>query len=205
MGSAPQLMVIGLVCNLVGIFLLANSIVFRSPRHLISEHFGVGQGTLRPLRDYILNKIQVVIGFLFLTAGFVLQAWSYWAVIENVWPVLWISGALVAFAVGVWLVGMVYSRRAFRRYLQEFFQAHPFNFHQNIELTKQVGKAFGVHSQPDESVEHYVASVMRALGLDPKGPVIEPMAPRTQRLREMAPLPAPERQAAEAGPFTVVN
>ena len=59
--ATPELIVIGLACNLVGIFLLANSIVFRSPRHLLGEFFGVGKGTLRPLRDYILNKIQVII------------------------------------------------------------------------------------------------------------------------------------------------
>ncbi len=183
-------MVVGLACNLVGIFLLANSIVFRSPRHLIGEFFGVGQGTLRPLRDYVLNKIQVVIGFLFLTAGMVLQVWSFWAQIENKLPVLIICGSLVAVAFGIYLAGLVYSRRSFRRYLREFFQANPFNFSQNMELTKQIGKAFGIAPAPEQSVEQYVAKVMRALGLDPKKP---PFVARTQRLREMAPLPIAER------------
>jgi len=79
MDKAEQLQVIGLTCNLVGIFLLANSIVFRSPKKLIEEFFGHGKGSLRPLRDYVVNKIQVIIGFLFLTAGFILQALAAWA------------------------------------------------------------------------------------------------------------------------------
>lgn len=178
---------IGLACNLVGIFLLANSIVFRSPRHLIVEFFTGGKGTLRPLRDYVLNKIQVVIGFLFLTAGLVLQAWSFWAQIEDKLPVLIICGALVGAAFGVYVGGTFYSRRSFRKYLREYFRANPFNFAQNIGLTKQIGKAFGIMSQPDESVERYIAKVMRALGLDPKSPVLQEVPPRTQRLREMAP------------------
>lgn len=194
MGFAPELIVIGLACTLVGIFLLANSIVFRSPRHLIMEFFTGGQGTLRPLRDYVLNKIQVVIGFLFLTAGLVLQAWAYWSQIQYKWPVIIICGALVAVAFGVYLGGTVYSRRSFRRYLREYFKSNAFNFSQNMELTKQIGKAFGIASHPDESIERYIAKVMRALGLDPKSPVLTPMPPRHQRLREMAPLPAAERQ-----------
>ncbi|MAE75547.1 MAG: hypothetical protein CMJ85_01605 [Planctomycetes bacterium] len=194
MGSAPELIVIGLACNLVGLFLLANSIVFRSPRHLIAEFFGVGKGTLRPLRDYVLNKIQVVLGFLFLTGGLVLQAWSFLAQVENKLPTILICGVLVAVACGVALGGTLYSRRSFRHYLREFFHQNPFPFAQNMELTKQIGKAFGIPTQPDESVERYVARVMLALGLDPKAPVLDPVPHRKQRLREMAPLPLEERQ-----------
>mgnify|MGYP001468024119 CR=1 FL=1 len=204
MGS-PELIVIGLACILVGLFLLANSIVFRSPRHLIGEFFGVGQGTLRPLRDYILNKIQVVIGFLFLTAGVVLQAWSFWAQIENKLPTLIICAVLVCFATGVWLIGNVYSRRSFQRYLGEFFGEHEFNFHQNIELTKQMGKAFGIPTSPDESVEQYVAKVMRALGIDPRARASTMTASR-QRLREMAPpLPTLELPKKELRNYPVAK
>lgn len=206
MGSAPELIVIGLACILVGLFLLANSIVFRSPRHLIGEFFGVGQGTLRPLRDYILNKIQVVIGFLFLTAGLVLQAWSFWNQIDNKLPTLIIIGVLVCFATGVWLVGNVYSRRSFQRYLGEFFSQHDFNFHQNIELTKQMGKAFGITTSPDESVEQYVAKVMRALGLDPRGTKSVEENIARQRLREMAPpMPSIDIQGQEPPRYPVAK
>jgi hypothetical protein len=195
MEAAPELVVIGLTCNLVGIFLLANSIIFRSPRRLIEEFFGVDRGSLRPLRDYILNKIQVVIGFLFLTAGFLLQGLSAWSQIEKAALVLGICGALVAFAFGVYFVGAVYSRRSFRKHLSEFFRQNPFPFEKNMRLTKQIGRVFGIEESPDDSVEDYAAKVGRALGIDPKDRQGFPERSIRQRMiREMAPEP---RQSAE--------
>ena len=188
MENAAHFQVIGLTCNLVGIFLLANSIVFRSPRRLIEEFFGAKSGSLRPLRDYVVNKIQVVIGFLFLTAGFVLQALAAWASLEEPLAILIICAALMLIAFSIYYFGDKYSRRSFRRYLKDFFRRHPYNFGQNIEMTKQIGKVFDIPSDPDETVEAYVVKVMRALGLDPRNPPKgDEESQRRRRLREMAP------------------
>jgi len=190
--EAPEYLVIGLTCNVVGIFLLANSIVFRSPRRLLEEFFGVGVGSLRPIRDYVLNKIQVVIGFLFLTAGFVLQALSAWATIGEKGPVLIICALIVTVAFSVYFIGTQYSRRSYRKHLRNFFHKHPFDFIQNMDLTKQVGRALGIHSSPDDSIEMYATKVMLALGIDPKNPPVDEISHRSRRIREMAPLPINE-------------
>ena len=191
MGSEYEFLVIGLTCNLVGIFLLANSIVFRSPRRLIEEYFSVGPISFRPIRDYVLNKIQVVIGFLFLTAGFILQALTAWSQIGT--SIKIICAVLVAFASAIYLFGAKYSRHSFRKYLIQFFQRHPYDFLLNIDVTKQIGKAFGIAGSPEDSVELYVAKVMLALGLDPTKPRSDLEEQPAQRLREMAPLPMPLR------------
>ena len=60
--ESTELAVIGLTCNLVGVFFLANSIIFRRPRKVMEEFFGVGAGSMVALRDYSLNKMQVAIG-----------------------------------------------------------------------------------------------------------------------------------------------
>ncbi|PIE25022.1 MAG: hypothetical protein CSA62_01600 [Planctomycetota bacterium] len=188
MDNAAHFQVIGLTCNLVGIFLLANSIVFRSPRHLIEEFFGAKTGSLRPLRDYVVNKIQVVIGFLLLTAGFILQALAAWASIDKPVVILVICGVLLLLAFSIYYFGDKYSRRSFRRYLKDFFRRHPYNFAQNIEMTKQIGQLFDVPSDSEETVEAYVVKVMRALGLDPLNPPKgDEESQRRRRLREMAP------------------
>ncbi|GEM_PF-1070877 len=186
MDDSPELLVIGLTCNLVGLFLLANSIVFRSPRKLIAEFFNVDKGSMRPLRDYVLNKIQVVIGFLFLTSGFLLQALWAWPKIERPTPVLLICGGLLALAACVYFVGNLYSRRAFKRHLRDFFQTFPFPFERNLEITKQIGKAFGIEEGAEDSVEVYVGKVKRALGLPPAPTPSQEGSARSRRLREMA-------------------
>ena len=71
--ESPELAVIGLTCNVVGVFFLANSIRFREPRKAVEDALGVGVRSLMKVRDTALNNMQVIIGFLFLTTGFLLQ------------------------------------------------------------------------------------------------------------------------------------
>lgn len=162
MGS-PELAVIGLTCNLVGVFFLANSIIFRRRRKVVEEFFGVGVGSLEPIRDYALNKMQVVIGFLFLTMGFLLQALGLVDHLADQLLTFGICLGILAFAAGAYLVGAVYSRRSFRRYLREFFQNQPWSFAENMALTKEIGACLGVPHTPDMTVEDYVRRVREVL------------------------------------------
>ena len=73
-----ELAVVGLTCNVVGVFFLANSIRFREPRKAIEDALGVGSRSLLRVRDTALNNMQVMLGFLFLTTGFLLQVVAQW-------------------------------------------------------------------------------------------------------------------------------
>src|SRR5690348_12535393 len=57
--DSPSLAVIGLVCDVVGVFFLANSIRFREPRKAIEENLGVAAKSLDRVRDTALNNMQV--------------------------------------------------------------------------------------------------------------------------------------------------
>ncbi|MGA1522818.1 MAG: hypothetical protein ACO4CZ_02500 [Planctomycetota bacterium] len=185
--DSAELAVIGLTCNLVGVFFLANSIIFRRTRRVIEEFFGVGAGSLASVRDYSLNKIQVVIGFLFLNTGFLLQGFSVLdALRERVTTVLVCLG-IVAFAGVVYLVGATYSRRTFRKYLRDFFQRNPWDFQQNMGLTQEIGLYLGIRHTPDMTVEDYVRAVRRALELpaDAERPSrVTSLGDRGRRLRD---------------------
>lgn len=165
--ESPDLLVIGLTCCLVGVFFLANSIIFRRPRRVIEEFFGVGAGSLETIRDYALNKIQVVIGFLFLNAGFLLQAFAVLGGMTDRAFTLIVCLSIVAFAGVVYVIGATYSRRAFKRYLHQFFGKHPWSFTDNMALTKEIGAFLGIHHTPDMTVEEFVHRVKKALGVPP--------------------------------------
>ena len=146
--ESSDLAVIGLACNLVGVFFLANSIIFRRPRRVIEEFFGVGAGSLATIRDYALNKMQVVIGFLFLNAGFLLQMMANWDVLVGQ---LFFCLGIIGAAALVYMVGAYYSRRSFKRLLREFFKVHAWSFTENMVLTKEIGlflDSFSVTSGP---------------------------------------------------------
>ena len=166
--DSAELAVIGLTCNLVGVFFLANSIIFRRSRKVIEEFFGVGAGSLTAVRDYSLNKIQVVIGFLFLNTGFLLQGFAVLDAIQDRLTTVLICLVIVGFAGVVFLIGATYSRRTFRRYLKEFFRRHPWDFSQNMALTQEIGVHLGIRHSPDMTVEDYVRAVRRALDLPPE-------------------------------------
>jgi hypothetical protein len=167
--ESSELAVIGLTCNLVGVFFLANSIIFRRPRKVIEEFFGVGAGSLTAVRDYSLNKIQVVIGFLFLNTGFLLQGFASLDAIKDRLGTVAICVAIVGCAGLVFLIGAIYSRRSFRRLLQEFFQNHPWDFAKNMTLTKEIGLFLGIRHSRDMTVEDYIRKVREGLGLPADG------------------------------------
>lgn len=165
--DASELAVIGLTCNLVGVFLLANSIIFRRTRRVIEEFFGVGAGQLATIKDYSLNKIQIVIGFLFLNAGFLLLLFANFQLLEQRMTTLLVCLSIVLFAALAWGIGAHYSRRSFRRHLREFFQKHTWSFTENMALTKEIGLFLGIRHTKDMTVEEFVHNVKKALHVPP--------------------------------------
>lgn len=158
----PALAVVGLTCNVVGVFFLANSIRFREPRKALEDALGVASRSLLRVRDTALNNMQVMLGFLFLTTGFLLQVVAQWNM--ELTTLLMSAGIIVA-AAAVYAIGAYSSRRAFRKLLKEYFQSQPWSFQDDMALTKEIGEALGVPLDPDMTVEAYVHRVRQALGV----------------------------------------
>lgn len=160
--KSPELAVIGLTCNVVGVFFLANSIRFREPRKALEDALGVGVRSLLKVRDTALNNMQVIIGFLFLTTGFLLQVVAQW---DMEMTTLVFCVGIIAFAGAVYAIGAYSSRRAFKRLLREFFQSEEWSFADDMALTKEIGEALGVPHAKDMTVESYIHRVRQALGV----------------------------------------
>ena len=158
----PELVVVGLTCNVVGVFFLANSIRFREPRKALEDALGVASRCLLRVRDTALNNMQVMLGFLFLTTGFLLQVVAQW---DTELSTLLLSAGIIVVAALVYVVGAYSSRRAFRKLLKEYFQSQPWSFQDDMALTKEIGEALGVPLDPDMTVEAYVHRVRQALGV----------------------------------------
>jgi hypothetical protein len=177
--ESPELAVIGLTCNVVGVFFLANSIRFREPHKALQDALGQSGRSLLKVRDTALNNMQVIIGFLFLTTGFLLQVVATWNM--ELTSLLFCAG-IIAFAGGVYAIGAYSSRRAFRKLLREYFQSQAWSFQDDMQLTKEIGEALGVPHGKDMTVETYVQSVRQALGV----PNQTKPAPAAERARRIA-------------------
>jgi hypothetical protein len=178
--ATPSLAVVGLTCNVVGVFFLANSIRFREPRKALEDTMGVGVQSLDKVRDTALNTMQVIIGFLFLTTGFLLQVVALW---DNEFLTLVMCVGIVVFAAAVYGIGAYSSRRAFMKLLREFFQAHQaWSFTENMALTKEIGEIMGVPHSRDMTVEEYVHRVRQSLGVTTPPPKVATPAERARRI-----------------------
>lgn len=174
----PELAVVGLTCNVVGVFFLANSIRFREPARALEEALGIAGRSLLKVRDTALNNMQVMLGFLFLTTGFLLQVVAKW---DMEFTTLLLCAGIVGSAAGVYAIGAYRSRLAFRRLLCEFFQHREWSFQDDMELTKEIGEVLGVPLAKDMTVEAYVRQVRQALGVSaPSRPA--PPADRARRI-----------------------
>jgi hypothetical protein len=178
--ETASFVVIGLTCNVVGVFFLANSIRFREPMKALEETFGIGRAGLGKAQDTALNSMQVVLGFVFLTLGFVLQAVGHW---NGDWFTIAACAGILASAGAVYAIGAYQSRRAFKKLLREFFERQStWSFTEDMELTKEIGSILGVPYSGDMTRDVYVHQVRQALGLPAQAPKAATMSDRARRI-----------------------
>ena len=168
--SEPDWSMLGLILAIVGSFLLANAILFRNPRALVREHYGVRRVPLRTIREFIFHRLQMTLGFAFLLSGFALQLVGRLrplpAGTTTDFPVLWI-GFILLVAILLEVCGWWWSLRSFRRYVSEHLRENPPDFATDVRTAREVGELFGLRAAADESVPSYVARVRQAIGLAP--------------------------------------
>lgn len=172
--SATDWQGVGLLCAVVGGFLLSNAILFRHPKRLIEEYFAGRPRRLHSIRDYIFNRVQVHLGFVFLLAGFAFQLYAHYqpALPDPApFPVVPL-GLILVMAVGLEVVGWLWSKALFRKYVQQYLQRHPVDFESDTRLAREVGELFGVGSTPEDTVQSYVARLRSVMGLQAPGKAV---------------------------------
>jgi len=161
-----ELTVIGLTFCLVGVFFLANSIIFRKLKNVIAVFFNVRMRSLNTIKDYPLNNLQVAMGFIFLAVGFLLQVYAQLYQVK-VQTTMWlICCSIVVGAGAVYYVAKRYSRHTFKKYLRRFFQTHPEAFARDMQMTKEIGEFLGIRHTQEMTVEDYQRKVAEALRMD---------------------------------------
>ncbi len=193
--------IIGLTFQVIGIYFLALSIVFKRPKRLVEEVFGLSKkGSLKTVKDYSYKKNQLIIGIFFLLVGYgfqiygtipdqallpghrgvgIFSGWSFVGVFLFLVACITVVTALLN------VFGLIWSRRTFKRLIVDFVKENNWEFERNVKLTKEIGELLGVPRKPDWTVEEYVSEIRRTLKLgnrDPHAaPVYEGLLPRSRR------------------------
>lgn len=170
--SVPDWTSLGILLAIVGSFLLGNAILFRSPRALVEELFALRRRRLAAVREYVFHRVQVGVGFLYLTGGFGLELFGRYQPADPAaprsFPSLW-AGALLVLTLGLLVAGWFYATYSFRATLREHLRANPPDLEADRELARELGELFEVAAHPEDTVESYAARLRGALRLAQPG------------------------------------
>ena len=172
LSNAPDWTSLGILLAIVGSFLLGNAILFRPPRVLVEELFALRRRRLAAVREYVFHRVQVGVGFLYLTGGFALELFGRYqpadAAAPRSFPSLW-AGALAVLTLALLVSGWFYASHSFRVTLRAHFQTHPPDLENDRELARELGELFGVAAHPEDTVESYAVRLRARLGLSAPG------------------------------------
>jgi len=174
--------IIGLTLNIVGIVFLANGITFKKPKRVLHEYFGVEKALpLKKIRDYVLNKTQVYIGFTFLIVGYAIQIWATLSKhkaeiaakskaaetvgINLLFVFMILVASIIMLTVILKIVQFAWTRFNFKHIMIEFFREHDWELVKNVEVAKQIGELLKIPKHKDDSIEDYILRVKRALSI----------------------------------------
>jgi hypothetical protein len=165
---------LGLVLVLLGVFLLANSVLLQDPRLLVAEHFGAPRARLVSVRRAIFLRLQVHLGFLLVLSGVALAVYGHYGRVDaegegHRFPLAWaglLGGAVVALELGGWWL----SHALFLRYVRQHFRTHPPALETDLALARELGELFGIRSDGNDSVPTYLARIRDHLGLATPAP-----------------------------------
>ena len=178
--SIPDWTSLGILLAIVGSFLLGNAILFRPPRVLVEELFQLRRRRLAAVREYVFHRVQVGVGFLYLTGGFALELFGRYQPVDPAaprsFPSLW-AGALLVVTLALLVLGWFYASHSFRVTLRAHFQSHPPDLENDRELARELGELFEIAAHPEDTVESYAARLRTHLKLAPPGRRPVPVQP----------------------------
>jgi hypothetical protein len=170
--------IIGLTLNIVGVYFILNSLIFKKPRRFLNDYYGIEKRRpLREIRENVLSQVQLVVGFVFLIFGFFLQI-SYQLSLRveergsffQDPSVLTIAATLIGSMLLVMIVlkgfQIYWTKRTFRRLLIDFFRENPWALEQYPATAKEVGLILGVTAAKDDSVAEYLDRLRKFLEID---------------------------------------
>lgn len=210
--------VIGLTFNIVGAFFIVNSLVFKRPRRILQEHFGVEKRrSLASIRNYVMSQVQLVIGFVFLIAGYFLELADHLASELNdrdefafapsvleVAALLLLSMAVVTLVLKVCQI--FWTKWTFRRILLEFFRDQPWALDKHPQIAREVAEILGVEQKKEDSIGDFMGRLKKYLDVDASKAAPPPETPmprgRTAPPQAAPPASPMERHAPRPHPAT---
>jgi hypothetical protein len=168
-----NLAILGWCFTILGVFFISLSIIVKSPRTMMRELLNVKIDRLKTFKYYIAQRLEALVGFLFVLLGSSLQIYSklaeetalgrarnlgvYLIVTILVMTVLGFLLYRSCTALAKWIFVSLFTRYAVR---------YRFPIHRNEDLLKELGDILQIPRDEDETIETFAQKIRDKLGLD---------------------------------------
>jgi len=166
-----SLRVIALCACILGVFFLAKSIAVKSPKYMLHELLRFKVNKSRFFRNYIGQKLDAIIGFVFLLLGFGIQVYLEVQGLQeqpgeqhglDSW------GIVVAVTIGasagiVYLLGKItryFSGKIFVELVRFMVETHRYPLASDESLVLELGRILRVDRDEEDTVESYTRKVL---------------------------------------------
>jgi len=165
-----NLSILGTCFVILGAFFLMLSIIVKSPRSMMRELLNLKVDRLKTFKYYIAQRIEAMLGFLFVLFGSSLQLYASLAAESaarnlGVYLVVTIvTMSLIGFLLYRWCA--VLSKWIFIRMFRSYSERHRISLHRDQGLLKELGEILDIRRDETETVETYARQIRRKLDLE---------------------------------------
>lgn len=162
---------------ILGSFFLAKSISGKTPKYVLHELLSFKVNKSRFFRKYISQRLEAVIGFMFLFLGFAIQLYLEVQALgeegrrsgsgfDNWWLVIGITVvAMLGIAFVLSRVTRFFSNKVFVEHVRFMVVTHGFPLESDEGLVLELGRVMRVRHDDEDTVESYSAKVRAKMGL----------------------------------------
>jgi len=170
-------------CSLIlGSFFLAKSVSIKTPKYVLHELLAFKVNKSRFFRKYIAQRLEAVIGFVFLFLGFALQLYlevdalgeqerrAGTSGFDNWWLVIGITvAAMIAIAMLLSRITRYFSNKVFVEHVRFMVVTHGYPLESDEGLVLELGRVMRIKRGEEDTIESYSTKVRTKMGL-PAGP-----------------------------------
>jgi hypothetical protein len=164
--------VIALCSQVLGIFFLAKSISIKTPKYVLHELLDFKVNKSRFFRKHISQKLEVVIGFVFLFVGLTLQifleadALGRGRLSQPTLVILATVIAMLGIAVLLNRVTRFFSGKIFVEHVRFLVREHGYPLEKDQSLMRELGGILRVDYSENDTLESYAQRVRQKMKLE---------------------------------------
>ncbi|MHC4547331.1 MAG: hypothetical protein ACYTEZ_01025 [Planctomycetota bacterium] len=174
--------VIALCSLILGSFFLAKSVSIKTPKYALHELLAFKVNKSRFFRKYVSQKLESIIGFVFLFVGFTLQIYLEVEALgekeraspahggfTNWWAVIGVT-VVTMFAIAIVLnrITRFFSGKIFVEHMRFMVEHHGYPLESDEALLLELGRVMRIPRHEEDTVESYCEKVRAKMKVRPK-------------------------------------